>query len=105
MDRGAWRAVVHVVPKSRTQLSGWAQVREKFSGYSRPDSGQFWADIETRGYLNNILFNFIFFLERNAIVAQNVWIAAWKQVQWGKEKLCFPKKSLSIMYSVHGFQV
>ena len=78
MDGGAWHAVVHVVPKSRTQLSDWAQAREKSSGYSRPDSGRFGADIETRGYLNQILFNFIFFLERNATGAQNVWIAAWK---------------------------
>ena len=78
MDGGAWRAVVHVVPESQTQLSNWAQAREKFSGYSRLDSGQFGADIETRGYLNQILFNFILFLERNATGAQTVWIAAWK---------------------------
>ena len=32
MDREAWRAAIHGVPKSRTQLSNWAELKTHCEG-------------------------------------------------------------------------
>ena len=33
MDREAWRAAIHEVPKSRTQLSDWSELNRNFYDY------------------------------------------------------------------------
>ena len=35
MDREAWRAAIHGVEKSRTQLSDWTELNRKFCVISR----------------------------------------------------------------------
>ena len=35
MDRGAWRAAVHGVTKSRTQLSGWTELQHSILGLTQ----------------------------------------------------------------------
>lgn len=43
------------------------------------------------------LISFPFWEKKNPIVVQNLWISTWQYVQWDKEKLCFPGRSLSIL--------
>ena len=37
MDREAWRAVVHGVPKSRTRLSNWTELRGYYAEWNKSD--------------------------------------------------------------------
>ena len=39
MDREAWRAVIHGVAKSQTQLSDWTELKGSLSGEAGPISG------------------------------------------------------------------
>ena len=53
MDREAWRAVIHVVAKSQTQLSGWTELSYIFQGTEKIQN--------IREYINQLsnIFNIV----------------------------------------------
>ena len=75
MDREAWRAVIHGVAKSRTQLSDWTELNWRVSGAEDGEKGwmEFTESTESHGTIVDLIFQIVwdtiqtFFLENYMI--------------------------------------
>ena len=50
MDREAWRAAIHGVAKSRTQLSDWTEYNHRVPNKEARGSKRRWCDLGSRGW-------------------------------------------------------